>query len=129
MPQSQIIRSPADVSDLQASGRLDTSEPSATPISLRSAADVYFRSSGWRQPMIARTSGHFVASGGVRINFLYHSLSYPTSGPGRNRVEIEKRSDDQRTVIARPSSGVRRVSCGGPPAIRRSPADVYASGK
>ncbi|KAH3698306.1 hypothetical protein DPMN_055276 [Dreissena polymorpha] len=29
MPQSQIIRSPADVSDLQATGRLDTSEPSA----------------------------------------------------------------------------------------------------
>ncbi|KAH3881886.1 hypothetical protein DPMN_005813 [Dreissena polymorpha] len=29
MPQSQIIRSPADVSDLQTSGRLDTSEPSA----------------------------------------------------------------------------------------------------
>ena len=51
--------------------------------------------------MIARTSGHFVASGGVRIIFLYHSLFYPTSGPGRNRVEIEKRSDDQRTVIAR----------------------------
>ncbi|KAH3748497.1 hypothetical protein DPMN_182943 [Dreissena polymorpha] len=29
MPQSQIIRSPADVSDLQASGRFDTSEPVA----------------------------------------------------------------------------------------------------
>ncbi|KAH3729008.1 hypothetical protein DPMN_054971, partial [Dreissena polymorpha] len=60
-----------------------------------------------------------------------------------NRVEIEKRSDEQRTVIARraldigfivrvserASPGVCRASCGGNPAIRRSPADVYASGK
>ncbi|KAH3826739.1 hypothetical protein DPMN_128649 [Dreissena polymorpha] len=67
----------------------------------RSAADVFFRSSDWRRPMIARTSDHLVASGGVQINFLYHNLFYPTSGPGRIRVEIEKRSEDQRTVIAR----------------------------
>ncbi|KAH3810846.1 hypothetical protein DPMN_139244 [Dreissena polymorpha] len=30
MPQSQIIRLPADVSDLQATGGLNTSEPSAS---------------------------------------------------------------------------------------------------
>ncbi|KAH3726300.1 hypothetical protein DPMN_052159 [Dreissena polymorpha] len=84
MPKSQIIRSPADVSDPQASGRLDTSKLSArTP---------YFsnhRAGAWR--MIARSPGHFEASGSVRINFKSHLKCQPTSISGRNQVEIKKK--------------------------------------
>ncbi|KAH3893740.1 hypothetical protein DPMN_017890 [Dreissena polymorpha] len=91
MPQSKIIWSPADdVSDLQASGRLDT-------FSAYCACD---------RPMIARKPGQFVASGGVRINFKSHLKFYLTLGPGRNQVEIETRSDDQRTGIARRSHDI-----------------------
>ncbi|KAH3826955.1 hypothetical protein DPMN_128883 [Dreissena polymorpha] len=56
--------------------------------------------------MIARKPGQFVASGGVRINFKSHLKFNPTSGPGRNRVEIETRSDVQRTGIARRSPDI-----------------------
>ncbi|KAH3875872.1 hypothetical protein DPMN_039153 [Dreissena polymorpha] len=56
--------------------------------------------------MIARKPGQFVASSGVRINFKSHLKFDPTSGPGRNRDEIETRSDDQRTGIARRSPDI-----------------------
>ncbi|KAH3804814.1 hypothetical protein DPMN_133105 [Dreissena polymorpha] len=65
--------------------------------------------------MIARKPGQFVASGGVWINF---------KGPGRNRVEIETRSDDQRTGIARlsPDIGlIERVSA----KVKVFPRDIY----
>ncbi|KAH3701084.1 hypothetical protein DPMN_076068 [Dreissena polymorpha] len=96
--------------------------------------------------MIARKPGQFVASGGVRINFKSHLKFYPTSGPGRNRVEIETRSDDQRTGIARRSPDIGfiervsakvkvfprgitsagdRLTAGGPPHdARRTPDDA-----
>ncbi|KAH3804991.1 hypothetical protein DPMN_133283 [Dreissena polymorpha] len=86
--------------------------------------------------MIARKPGQFVASGGVRINFKSHLKFYPTSGPGRNRVEIETRSDDQRTGIARRSPDIGlidraytaagdRLIAGGPPHdVRRTPDDA-----
>ncbi|KAH3710087.1 hypothetical protein DPMN_069553 [Dreissena polymorpha] len=61
------------------------------------------------RPMIARKSGQFVASGGVRINFKSHLKFYPTSGPERNRVEIETKLDDQRTGIARRSPDIRFI--------------------
>ncbi|KAH3835152.1 hypothetical protein DPMN_108498 [Dreissena polymorpha] len=58
------------------------------------------------RPIIDRKPGQFVASGGVRINYKSHLKIYQTSGPGRNRVEIETRSDDQRTGIARRSPDI-----------------------
>ncbi|KAH3891812.1 hypothetical protein DPMN_015920 [Dreissena polymorpha] len=58
------------------------------------------------RPMIARSTGHFVASGGVRSNSKSHFKVYPTSGPGMNRIEVEKRSDDQCTVVARRSPDI-----------------------
>ncbi|KAH3833981.1 hypothetical protein DPMN_107299 [Dreissena polymorpha] len=86
--------------------------------------------------MIARKPAQFVASGDVRINFKSHLKFYPTSGPGRNRVEIETRSDDQRTGIARRSPDIgfieqaytsagNRLIAGGPPHdARRTPDDA-----
>ncbi|KAH3699583.1 hypothetical protein DPMN_074541 [Dreissena polymorpha] len=50
--------------------------------------------------MIARTSGHFVASGGVGINFTRH----------RAREGIELRSKKDRTINERLSPGVRPTS-------------------
>ncbi|KAH3710651.1 hypothetical protein DPMN_070141 [Dreissena polymorpha] len=47
--------------------------------------------------MISQKPAQFVASGGVQINLKSHLKFYPTSGPGMNRVEIETRSDNQRT--------------------------------
>ena len=61
----------------------------------------FFTHRAGARPMIARTPGHFGASVGDRTNFKSHLKFYPTSGPGRNRVEIGLRSDDQRTEIAR----------------------------
>ncbi|KAH3801673.1 hypothetical protein DPMN_155331 [Dreissena polymorpha] len=86
--------------------------------------------------MIARKPDQFVASGGVRINFKSHLKFYSTSGPGRNRVEIETRSDDQRTGIARRSPDIGfieqaytsagdRLIAGGPPHdARRTPDEA-----
>ncbi|KAH3690368.1 hypothetical protein DPMN_193572 [Dreissena polymorpha] len=89
--------------------------------------------------MISRKLAQFEALGGVRINFKSHLNFYPTSGPTRNRVEIETRSDDQRTSIARRSPDIgfiERVSAkekvssdrliaGGPPHdARQTPDDA-----
>ncbi|KAH3772180.1 hypothetical protein DPMN_173517 [Dreissena polymorpha] len=86
--------------------------------------------------MISRKPGQFVASGGVRINFDSHLKFYQTSGPGRNRVGIETRPDDQRTGIARRSPDIGcieqaytsagdRLIAGGPPHdARRTPDDA-----
>ena len=51
--------------------------------------------------MIHRSSGHFGASGGGRRNFKSYLKQIPTSGPFRNRVGIELKSDDHRPVIER----------------------------
>ncbi|KAH3896727.1 hypothetical protein DPMN_020906 [Dreissena polymorpha] len=86
--------------------------------------------------MISRKPAQFETLGGVRINFKSHLNFYPTSGPGRNRVEIETRSDDQRTGIARRSpdngfieqaytSGGDRLIAEGPPHdARQTPDDA-----
>ncbi|KAH3782860.1 hypothetical protein DPMN_160780 [Dreissena polymorpha] len=58
------------------------------------------------RPMIAGKPDQFVALGCFKINFKSHLKCYPTSGPGRNRVEIETRSDDKRTGIARRSPDI-----------------------
>ena len=80
------------------------------PISIRR---IFYAHRTGDRPMIAWAPGHCVASGGVLINFKSHLKFYPSLGPGRNRVEIETRSDTQRTVIARrsPDKGfMERVS-------------------
>ena len=86
MPQSQIIRFPVVMSDLHASGRLDTSEPSTfrlvtqfnTSVTNKDRSPSNQRTNycsahrAGTQPMIARSPRYFVASGGVRINFKSH---------------------------------------------------------
>ncbi|KAH3805180.1 hypothetical protein DPMN_133476 [Dreissena polymorpha] len=59
--------------------------------------------------MIARSSRHFVALDGLRINFKSHLKFDLMLGLARNPVEITKQSDDQCTVIARRSPDIRFV--------------------
>ncbi|KAH3890876.1 hypothetical protein DPMN_014965, partial [Dreissena polymorpha] len=97
MPQSQIIRSPDDFNTSVINRDRSQYDQRTTYFSdHRSGA----------RPMIARSPGYFVASGCVRMNFKSHLKFYPRSGMGKNQVEIEKRSDDQRTVIPRRSRDI-----------------------
>ncbi|KAH3889822.1 hypothetical protein DPMN_013886 [Dreissena polymorpha] len=55
-------------------------------------------------PLIGLATGR--RSHGNRVILKSNLKFYPSSGPGRNRVEIETRSDDQRTGIARRSPDI-----------------------
>ena len=139
MPQSQIIRSPVDVSAVRWVTRFHTSVTNRD----RSPSDqrtTYFSAHRFRAwPMFARSTGNLVASGGVRINF----KSYLIFSRRRAREGNDLRSNRDRTinvllsqgrssdigfivrVLWRAPSGDCQPLCGGPPTIRRSPANVY----
>ncbi|KAH3796291.1 hypothetical protein DPMN_149860 [Dreissena polymorpha] len=78
-----------------------------TPIIVRSTADVFFRSSGWR-PADDRTEAGPICSIGRRPDKFQVSLKIlPDVGP---REGIELRSKQDRTINARVSPGDRPTS-------------------
>ena len=125
MPQSQIIRSPADVSDFQASGRLDTSEPVAVRWVTRTRP---FMGAGRASADDRTAIGQFEKSFWVERQIVNRTTTGRCSDGYRRNIEVAPQ-ESRKVLINRTS--IWRASAGLLAGIGRTPQGkrVAPSGK